>query len=85
MKNLSKIAFTICLSLLFFTCNETDNKLQEEQLIDNSATIEKIINIYDHTIKATYGSNKISEKEIKALKVFWDSNFFIGFQIEIDL
>ena len=67
MKNLSKIAFTICLSLLFFTCNENDNKLQEEQLIDNSETIKKIINIYDHTIKATYGSKKISEKEISSI------------------
>ena len=67
MINLSKIAFTICLSLLFFTCNENDNKLQEEQLIDNSETIKKIINIYDHTIKATYGSKKNSEKEISSI------------------
>ena len=64
MKYLSKITFAIILSLTFFSCSEDDNKLEETQLIDNSETIEKLINSYDKTIKTVNLSNKLSDEEI---------------------
>jgi len=64
MKYFSKIAFTIILSLSIFSCTKDGSPIVNNQLVDNSEVIAKIISSFDSTIQKIKTSNKLSDEKI---------------------
>ncbi len=63
MKHLSKITIALILSLTFFACNE-DQLAEQQNLVDNSENISKLIKSFDLTLKKSIENTNLNETEL---------------------